>query len=180
MALFAMLITWYGSFLIIFIITFLISRKIAKFMVFPAHCSFFKRSVEYRAGVRMATQVIGQVLEQRYSLDIMTYSVINFEKIAELVEVNNNTYHMIKSVEYTLTRQRELGTITEDQENLQEKLDILQDSFKSVIIILGEERKNLWELGEIFDARIEMFQNNSFEFESKDIVKRCVRTCTDF
>jgi len=128
----------------------------------------------------MASQVIRQILDQRYALDLMTYSVITFDKITTLVDANHATSEMIKSIEYTYERQRELGTLTEDQENVQEKLNILKDSFRSIIITLGEERKNLWELGEYDNPHIDLFLKNQFHFESRDIVKRCIATCTDF
>jgi hypothetical protein len=37
MAMFSYLITWYGSFILLFIVLFITSRKIAAFLVFPGH-----------------------------------------------------------------------------------------------------------------------------------------------
>lgn len=71
LALIAKVISWFGAFLILFVAFFLLARKIAKFLVFPGHCSFFKRSIEYRLAKHMASQVVGQILDQRYSLELL-------------------------------------------------------------------------------------------------------------
>lgn len=128
----------------------------------------------------MAAQVIGQILEQRYALDLMTSNVVEFEKISLLVETNYATYNMILSIEYTLSRQRELETITDDQESLSEKIEALKESFNNIIITLGEEKKTLWELGQIGDAHCDLFTENEFIIDNIASVRSCVRTCTDF
>jgi hypothetical protein len=109
--------------------------------VFPGHCSFVKRVGEWRECKRMVSQVMGQILEQRYALELMSSSVVDFQKTVNLIEVNTNTYQMIQSIEYTLNRQRDLETLSDDQETLIEKIDVLKASFNGIIIILGSERK---------------------------------------
>lgn len=128
----------------------------------------------------MAAQVVGQILEQRYALDLMTCTGVDFEKVSLLIETNHATYNMILSIEYTLNRQRELETITDDQESLSEKIEALKYAFGEIKITLGEERKNLWELGTVGDAHSELIADNEFKFENIEAVRKCVRTCTEF
>lgn len=128
----------------------------------------------------MAAQVVGQILEQRYALDLMTCSVIDYEKVSLLIETNHATYNMILSIEYTLSRQRELETITDDQESLSEKIEALKEAFGNINITLGEEKKNLWELGTVGDAHSELFMDNEFKFDNIETVRKCVRVCTEF
>lgn len=96
----------------------------------------------------------------------------NEDRITELIEVNYSTCEMIKSIDYSLARQREVDTITDDQENLQSKIDILKGSFNSIIVYFGERRITLWELGSYYSRRDETFLQDEFRVESQDLIQR--------
>ena len=129
----------------------------------------------------MASQVIGQILEQRYALEIISSTVIDDEKISLLIETNHETYEMIISLEYTLSRQRELETITDDQELLSEKLELLKESFNSIHIKIGEEDHTLWDLGTIANAfTSDLIQNHRPSLENIEAVRRCIEMLTEF
>ena len=180
MAVVAYFITWYGSLTILFVLLFLVSRKIATFMVFPGHCSFFKRSIEYRLGKQTASKVVGQIIEQRYALEIVWTNTADRGKISLLIETNFATCQMIKSIEYTLSRQRELGTISDDQELLHDKIQALKESFDEIKLAIGDEVRTLWEIEEIESIDNDLFQTGRLEVQNINAVKDCVQLCTRF
>ena len=128
----------------------------------------------------MASQVVGQIIEQRYALEIVCTSVADRGKISLLIETNYATWNMIKSLEYTLSRQRELGTISDDQELLHDKVQALKESFDEIKLEIGEEVKTLWELGDIENTDNDQFSSNSQTIQNIEAVKESVRLCTKF
>ena len=129
---------------------------------------------------KMASSVIGQLLEQKYVLDLAASPQLDQEKIALLIETNNETYSMILSIEYTLGRQRELGTITDDQEMLAEKIRALKEAFSTIYIQTNNEQKTLWELGPIANAYNDSLNSENFKVISVEMMKLCARACNDF
>jgi hypothetical protein len=171
LAFIAMFITWYGAILLMMIAMFFLGRKIAKFLVFPGHCNFFKRSMEIRFARNMAGQVVGQILDQRYALELVASRDPDPQKISVMIESNHSTYSMFTSIEYTLSRQRELGTITDDQEALLEKINALRDSFDNIKISFGNQRRTLLDLGPYGDVHAEPFNNQEIRIINPDSIR---------
>lgn len=128
----------------------------------------------------MASQVVGQFLEQRYVLDLISTSAIDQDRISLLIETNYATYNMILSIEYTLSRQRELETITGDQEHLSEKIEGIKELFGLILFQIGEESKSLWELGSIHDAYSEDITSQNFKILNVELLRKCVLSITKF
>lgn len=97
-----------------------------------------------------------------------------------LIETNFATCQMIKSIEYTLSRQRELGTISDDQELLHDKIQALKESFDEIKLAIGDEVRTLWEIEEIESIDNELFQTGRLEVQNINAVKDCVQLCTRF
>lgn len=128
----------------------------------------------------MASKVINQILEQRYALEIASTGAFDNYKISTLLETNHATYRMIESLEYTLQRQRELGTISDDQEHLSEKIQIIKDSFENIVLCFEHDQKNLWDLGQLNINEDSLFEQNCQKFQSIDAVKESIKLCTYF
>lgn len=128
----------------------------------------------------MAGTVIGQILEQRYAIDWASRTQLDTERISLLVSTNNETYEMVQSLEYILSRQRELGTATDDQEALQEKINALKLAFTSIQISISGEVKSLWDIGTVHNAYREGYKIDNFKIINPEVMRLCVKACSDF
>jgi hypothetical protein len=92
-----------------------------------------------------------------------------------VIESNHATYNMIASIEYTLSRQRELQTISDDQEALIEKINTLKDSFDNIKINIGQEQRSLWEVAPHGDIHEQPFAGNNISFPNLNEIRTSIR-----
>jgi uncharacterized membrane protein YcgQ (UPF0703/DUF1980 family) len=148
-------ITAYGAFLVYIACIVYFVRQVIRTLVFPGSSIFIRKMVEYQVRRQMTRIIMNTVCNFRYTLeDTSQNPKLNEDTVYELMESFSEIKKMIESIFANNKRQKQLGTLTSDQEVFQSKLEDLKQSISSIRFTKqGNNMLNIsiWDSDQEFD-----------------------------